>query len=389
MRAARLALLALVVLGARRLAASASRRRPPAPRRLCAASSSARTSRPTHTFSRTPGVRLEPGPRGASCYEFELATSRIVRRELRDLVERLDRRRLRQALPPVSELTRPARTSGGCQDDDTASRSSDTHRADQDPGRRRSNLTLPWFTGKPYALYAHVRAVTTHGATAGARRSASTCAGRTLRSRMARGRPRPLDARRGRDGVPRSGTPDIRQASSHAHERRRPARPVHLPPRRRLVADRRVARARRAPGRRARSRTGFPQSRTDRGAPMYATTNPAGRAGKLQLGAAVSDVVSSGRDAPGRTSSCRPDVHRRPGRTERQYRLFRVYVVTDRDCVNVVFRGSVVGGPAFAPRSPARSSSPRPGEIDTALTRRPPAAARTRTPRRTWPTARP
>jgi hypothetical protein len=30
--------------------------------------------------------------------------------------------------------------------------------------------------------------------------------------------------------------------------------------------------------------------------------------------------------------------------------LYRVYVATDKDCVNVVFRGAVVGGPAYAPR---------------------------------------
>src|SRR5215212_2067842 len=30
--------------------------------------------------------------------------------------------------------------------------------------------------------------------------------------------------------------------------------------------------------------------------------------------------------------------------------LHRVYVTTDRDCVNVVFRGAIVGGPAYAPR---------------------------------------
>src|SRR5262249_37949188 len=35
----------------------------------------------------------------------------------------------------------------------------------------------------------------------------------------------------------------------------------------------------------------------------------------------------------------------------RQYGLFRVYAFTDKDCVNTVFVGSVVGGPAFAPRS--------------------------------------
>ena len=31
--------------------------------------------------------------------------------------------------------------------------------------------------------------------------------------------------------------------------------------------------------------------------------------------------------------------------------LWRVYVATDRDCVNVVFRGAVVGSPAYAPRA--------------------------------------
>jgi hypothetical protein len=31
--------------------------------------------------------------------------------------------------------------------------------------------------------------------------------------------------------------------------------------------------------------------------------------------------------------------------------LWRVYVATDKDCVNFVYRGSIVGGPAYAPRS--------------------------------------
>jgi len=30
--------------------------------------------------------------------------------------------------------------------------------------------------------------------------------------------------------------------------------------------------------------------------------------------------------------------------------LYRVYVATDRDCVNIVFRGAIVGSPAYAPR---------------------------------------
>ena len=31
--------------------------------------------------------------------------------------------------------------------------------------------------------------------------------------------------------------------------------------------------------------------------------------------------------------------------------LFRVYVATDRDCVNIVYRGAIVGSPAYAPRT--------------------------------------
>src|SRR3954452_5068844 len=32
-------------------------------------------------------------------------------------------------------------------------------------------------------------------------------------------------------------------------------------------------------------------------------------------------------------------------------RLYRVYIATDAQCVNVVFKGSVVGSPAYAPRT--------------------------------------
>ena len=50
----------------------------------------------------------------------------------------------------------------------------------QDPRDSRSNLALPWFTGKPFALYAHVRAVTARRCDApGAGPSASTFAGTT------------------------------------------------------------------------------------------------------------------------------------------------------------------------------------------------------------------
>ena len=31
--------------------------------------------------------------------------------------------------------------------------------------------------------------------------------------------------------------------------------------------------------------------------------------------------------------------------------FFRVYIATDEDCVNIVYRGAVVGSPAYAPRT--------------------------------------
>ena len=61
---------------------------------------------------------------------------------------------------------------------------------------------------------------------------------------------------------------------------------------------------------------------------------------------AVSDRVSA---------QARPDVHGlMPAfvfAAATAYELHRVYVSTDEDCVNVVHRGSIVGGPAYAPRT--------------------------------------
>ena len=45
-------------------------------------------------------------------------------------------------------------------------------------------------------------------------------------------------------------------------------------------------------------------------------------------------------------------------------RLYRVYVATDRQCVNVVFTGSVVGSPAYAPRTSGPVELPS-SDVDT------------------------
>ena len=64
--------------------------------------------------------------------------------------------------------------------------------------------------------------------------------------------------------------------------------------------------------------------------------------------AAVSDRVST---------PARPDVHSLmpaflfAGNGDTNEGLHRVYVFSDSDCVNAVYRGAIVGGPAYAPRT--------------------------------------
>ena len=83
---------------------------------------------------------------------------------------------------------------------------------------------------------------------------------------------------------------------------------------------------------------------------LYATTNPSWSSGKLKVAFAVSDQVSApSGGAPHRLMPALTWTGDQSLAGD-SYRLFRIYAFTDRDCVNVVFRGSVVGSPAFAPR---------------------------------------
>jgi hypothetical protein len=98
---------------------------------------------------------------------------------------------------------------------------------------------------------------------------------------------------------------------------------------------------------------GLPAVSYGRWSASYTDVNPSFTKGPLQLVAARSeDTVSAA--SPG------APAHRlMPGFTftgnqafdGKEYELYRVYVFTDKDCVNVVFRGAIVGSPAYAPRS--------------------------------------
>src|ERR671934_2099920 len=103
--------------------------------------------------------------------------------------------------------------------------------------------------------------------------------------------------------------------------------------------------------------------------PIYLSSNPAYVSGSpIHLVGTVSDVVANG--------SSSSDAHRlMPGflfsgdqaSDGTTAELFRIYVSTDRECLNTVFVSAVVGGPAYAPRPYGPLPLPvAPGDIPAA-----------------------
>jgi hypothetical protein len=85
--------------------------------------------------------------------------------------------------------------------------------------------------------------------------------------------------------------------------------------------------------------------------PVYSSSNPAYASGPITLGDTVSDVISNG-------DGSSPAHRLMPGFTftgdtaldGTKAELFRIYVFTDRQCLNRVFTSAIIGGPAYAPR---------------------------------------
>jgi hypothetical protein len=97
---------------------------------------------------------------------------------------------------------------------------------------------------------------------------------------------------------------------------------------------------------------GLPVTTYGAWSPIYTSTNPAVGGGPITLGSTISDVTSNGSDGspthrlmPAFTWSGSQTV------TGESAELFRVYVFTDKQCLNRVFTSAVVGSPAYAPRT--------------------------------------
>jgi hypothetical protein len=313
----------------------------------------------TRVFPRTPAFAWSP-VRGAQCYEFELATSRsfssnsVIWSNVQDDAAA----KACQAVPADTGAT-----TGAASDPTTdpaaaaaaaAATSSGVPAALLQPLRVPAvsvDLVLPWFTGNPYAIYARVRAVTSRGSTRW-----STAFGFNMRWQS---RPAPMKSAQGMvrwttvEGAtgyqvwyPQIGksfstnTNTADQREMYIFHRNDPTWWSNV--------QWRVRAVRRVSGTIA---NGLPSVSYGQWSPTYLAVNPALATGPIKLVSAVSDRSSTRFNPKAHELMPSLNFSGDQGFDGRAYNYFRAYVATDRDCVNIVFKGSVTGSPAFAPRT--------------------------------------
>jgi hypothetical protein len=311
-----------------------------------------RTDEPVkHEFDRTPSFAWLP-VRGALRYEFELATSKsftessIVWSNAND---EFVAETPATATTPTTPAT-PATT-------ETAAAKLAKLYANLRTPTIAIDLALPWITGSPYALYAHVRAITSKGVT-----SWSEPYGFNIRWSSV-----PKDLNSTHPGLVRWSpvegatayqvwiygaestfmtTTNVADARDlYTFHRTNPFFTGSI--RFRVRAQRALY---------GEVVSGLPATTWGPWSPTYTDVQPPLSLGTLGGVAAVSDVQSD--SSAGHAHALTPGfAFRGDSGGPLDYNggapaeLFRVYVATDEDCVNIVFRGAVVGSPAYAPRT--------------------------------------
>lgn len=366
MRAARLASLAVVILATMLVASASALPSAPAPAPKGLHGFLLRPNEPVvHSFSRTPAFAWAP-VRGASCYEFELATSRtfdgssIVWSNVAQGTRSGAHCRPVKVTMPVTPTEASSSSSGsgsGSSGESSSSGSSTTQQTTTTTIAAIKipavsiNLVLPWFTGKPYSLYAHVRAVTPRGPSKWSRAHGFNMRWEEI--------PVPMASRPGLvRWTPVSGATSydvwftgpyfskvLRTHTNVADLRE--LYTFHLDDEWWRLLTWRVRAVRQVAGS---IPNGLPVVSYGPWTNEYTSQNPVWSSGKIKLASAVSDRISSSKkDGPHQLMPALTFTGDEAFDGQ-SYRLFRFYVFTDKDCVNTVFRSSVVGGPAFAPR---------------------------------------
>lgn len=270
-----------------------------------------------NSFTRTPSFAWNPVP-GAIRYQFQLATSSSFRES--------------GLVYSTSGLTSPVAA---------------------------PTVMLPWITGNPHALFARVR-----GVTASATTPWSTAFGFDMSPGPA---PKPLPSEpgllrwspiEGADGYQvwfvdiNNPTPKMETVYTNVLDEREFYTFHRTTSWTSSVRWRiRALRADRTDDNKQSRQNGLPAVGYGPWSPVYSSTNPPYVGGPIKLGHTVSDVVSTG-DAASPAHRLMPafTFSGDQGSDGTSAELFRVYVFTDRQCLNRVFASAVVGGPAYAPR---------------------------------------
>jgi hypothetical protein len=325
-----------------------------------------------HDFPRTPAFAWSP-VKGANCYEFELGTSKsftenaIIWSNVRYGIKPGSGCKSVPASSATDTATTAASTAAG---DTAAAASSTTTPTPATPTTGDPNVTsviqplripavsvdiaLPWFTGQPYALYAHVRAITKDGPTSWSNPFAFNMTWPSvptpLPTQSGLVRWTPIQGATGYQVWFRDfGVSKVFSTSTNVADERE-YYTWHANPSSWATVHWRVRAVRRVFGD---IPNGLPATSYGPWSPVYVATNPDRTAGPLSLQLAISDRTSSGKAQsahelmPGFTFSGDQGIDG----ISHAFPLYRVYISTDRECVNVVYRGAVVGSPAYAPRT--------------------------------------
>ena len=304
-----------------------------------------------HQFDRTPSFAWLP-VRGAIRYEFELATSKSFTES--SIVWSNANDEFVAPTTTTATTTTPATTTPTAE---TAAAKLAKLYANLRTPTVSLDLALPWITGSPYALYAHVRAMTKDGVT-----SWSAPYGFNIRWSSV---PKDLDSTH--PGLVRWSPVD--GATSYQvwlyGAKRTFMTTTNVADARDLYTFHRTnpfftssiqfrVRAQRALYGEVVS--GLPATTWGPWSPIYTDVQPPLSLGTLGNVAALSDVQSD--SGAGRAHALTPGfVFSGDSGGPMDYNngapaeLFRVYIATDEDCVNIVYRGAVVGSPAYAPRT--------------------------------------
>ena len=212
-------------------------------------------------------------------------------------------------------------------------------------------LALPWMTGDPYAVYARVRAITRDGVSQWSQGYGFNVRWSSL--------PQPLPTQ---PGMSRWSVVD---GATSYH--------VWFPAIRKVVGTRTNAvdhrefyafhqasgfsgsvrwRVRAVRNLYGKVPTGLPTVTYGPWSPVYTTTNPPIADGVVTPGLTVADDTTS-TTAATRQHELTPafSFSGTQAATTDRHELYRVYVFSDADCVNVIHRGSIVASPAYVPRT--------------------------------------